>query len=280
MQSVYNLITSSKGKLEAIYPALLAIINNIAPHIRNLSSSAGTKIIQLFTTMSSPSFLLANDTNHHLIQSLLETINAIIEHQYESKICVNRELKYGMLMLMTGNSTFIFSVLRAHKRFYALRDFVTEGGQAELERNAQLRKELAEDPSRLMYSPSRNVSVESLRSPMRARAPVLSNVPEDGSTFAIGNDDDSDDESRPIPTPSSRASEDMSRRTSMEESVDDAVPMQTRGMSEKARGKLPAHQLSFVRHNSNASLNSMAIASHRQNGSFELDAAWVSIIIL
>jgi len=107
---------------------------------------------------------------------------------------------------------------------------------------------------------------------------MLSNVPEDGGNFAIGNDDDSDDETRPIPTPSSRASEDISRRTSISESVDDAVPMQTRGLSEKARGKLPAHQLSFVRHNSNASLSSMAIASYRQNGSFEPDAAWVGTL--
>lgn len=35
--------------------------------------------------MSSPSFLLANETNHDLLQSLLEAMNAIIEHQYTSK---------------------------------------------------------------------------------------------------------------------------------------------------------------------------------------------------
>lgn len=35
--------------------------------------------------MSSPSFLLATDSNHNLLQSLLESMNAIIEHQYISK---------------------------------------------------------------------------------------------------------------------------------------------------------------------------------------------------
>ena len=35
--------------------------------------------------MSAPSFLLANGTNYLLLQSLLESMNAIIEHQYESK---------------------------------------------------------------------------------------------------------------------------------------------------------------------------------------------------
>lgn len=35
--------------------------------------------------MSSPSFLFANETNHTLLQSLLEALNAIIEHQYQRK---------------------------------------------------------------------------------------------------------------------------------------------------------------------------------------------------
>ena len=35
--------------------------------------------------MSAPSFLLANETNYALLQSLLDSMNAIIEHQYTSK---------------------------------------------------------------------------------------------------------------------------------------------------------------------------------------------------
>jgi hypothetical protein len=35
--------------------------------------------------MSSPGFLLSNDSNHDLLQSLLESMNAIIEHQFISK---------------------------------------------------------------------------------------------------------------------------------------------------------------------------------------------------
>jgi hypothetical protein len=35
--------------------------------------------------MSSPSFLFANEGNHLLLQSLLEALNAIVEHQYSSK---------------------------------------------------------------------------------------------------------------------------------------------------------------------------------------------------
>ena len=43
------------------------------------------KLTQLFSSMSSPSFLLANETNHSLLRSLLEAMNAIIEHQYKSE---------------------------------------------------------------------------------------------------------------------------------------------------------------------------------------------------
>ena len=42
--------------------------------------------MQLFNSMSSPSFLLANETNHSLLQSLLESMNSIIEHQYKSML--------------------------------------------------------------------------------------------------------------------------------------------------------------------------------------------------
>jgi hypothetical protein len=85
IQSIYNLITSSHGKLTAIYPALLAVINNIAAYLEGLGMATCTKLIQLFNSMSSPSFLLANETNHDLLSSLLESMNSIVEHKYKSK---------------------------------------------------------------------------------------------------------------------------------------------------------------------------------------------------
>lgn len=79
-------MTGSKGKLDALYPALLAILNNIAAYAENLSPMTCVKILQLFASMSSPSFLLANETNHALLCSLLESINAVLEHKFTSKI--------------------------------------------------------------------------------------------------------------------------------------------------------------------------------------------------
>ena len=129
----------------------------------------------------------------------------------------------------------------------ALRSFTLESGQEEIERRNRSRKEGARDPSDL--SESRRGSVDSLRSPssnQAQRAPLLSDVPEE--TFAIGDDDDEDedigDDRRPtaaIASPHSLPS----RASSVSESVDDAVPTQLRGMSEKARGKLPGMVLSL-----------------------------------
>jgi hypothetical protein len=76
------LITTSKGKLNAVYPALLAVINNLAPYVENLSPETCSKILQLFSSMAAPSFLLANETNHALLASILESINAILEHKF------------------------------------------------------------------------------------------------------------------------------------------------------------------------------------------------------
>jgi hypothetical protein len=79
-------MTSSKGKLDAVYPALLAIINNIGAYAEHLSATTCSKLLQLFVSMSSPSFLLANETNHTLLSSLLEFMNTVLEHHYNSKM--------------------------------------------------------------------------------------------------------------------------------------------------------------------------------------------------
>lgn len=121
----------------------------------------------------------------------------------------------------------------------ALRSFTLENGQQELERLARRRKERSEDLADL--SGSRRGSVESLRSPTSShqRPPQLSDVPEEEGTFAIGDDEDEEsDDERPTPA-ASTPTEQPSRASSVSSSVDDAVPTQLRGMSEKARGKMP-----------------------------------------
>lgn len=78
-------MTTRKGHLDAVCPALLAIINNVAAYVEHLSASTCSKILQLFASMSAPSFLLANEANHNLLSLILDFINTIVEHQFASK---------------------------------------------------------------------------------------------------------------------------------------------------------------------------------------------------
>ena len=84
-QCIHILITTSQNKLDAIFPALLATINNVAAYLEDLSAQSSSRLLHLCTTMSAPSFLLANESNYTLLQSLLESMNAIIEHHYSSQ---------------------------------------------------------------------------------------------------------------------------------------------------------------------------------------------------
>ncbi len=134
--------------------------------------------------------------------------------------------------------------------------------------------ETANSPARR----SRNSSMDSVRSPQIARTPTLSNVPEEGGAFAIGDDEDSEDDANQemLPTPSEPSpSNHNSRTSSISSSTDDPLPTQLRGMSEKARGKKPAGQPSFSRQNSTTSLSSHPTTIMSPNPGFDPTAEWV-----
>ncbi|KKF96877.1 Protein HID1 [Ceratocystis platani] len=268
IHSIYSLIAQSHSNLTAIYPALLAVLNNVAPHLQNLTPKTCNKIMQLFSSMSSPSFLLANETNHDLLRALLETINGIVEHQYDK------------------NPDFVYAVLRHRKRIEALRSFTLESGQEEIERRQRSRKESS--ASTETYDPTSTSNRSSVdggfgflqqnqSSNNSVQSPGLRNVPED-STFEIGDDEDSDDpeqtdteeDYRPTPTTT-----DSPSCAGSAVSPEDAVPVQLRGMSEKARGKLPAGAPTFSRQNSLSSFSFPASGPRNTSGVFEPTAAWI-----
>lgn len=253
--SIHTLITTSKGKLEAIYPALLAIINNMAAYVQNLSLAASSRLLQLLSSMSTPSFVLANESNHTLLQALLEAISTMIEHQY------------------TSNSNLIYAVWRSRKRIEGLRAFTLEGGQAEIERAAQRRKENA--LTDVTNNLSRSSTLMDMHTPTR-EGPMSPHTDAgvDG-TFAIGDSDESDNEDAPTPSQSTQSMR-TSRTPSIASSsaVDDHVPIQLSGMSEKARGKMPAGALTFSRQNSTTSLSGSSTYTGVR-GSFIPTADWL-----
>ncbi|KAJ6186038.1 Nuclear pore complex component [Penicillium mononematosum] len=231
IMSIHTLMTTSKGNLDTVYPALLIILNNIAPYIERISPCACSKVIQLFTSMSSPSFLLANESNHTLLASLLDFINIMLEHKF------------------TDNPYLVYSILKYRQRFEAVRAFTLESGQQEIERQNERRK--AGSSSDVAISPTLSQSEDDLHTPSGARSP-LTRIPEENSPFAIG-DDDSDDEREEegAQTPSqSSFSAQTSRRPSTTSTMDENGVQQVRAMSEKARGKKPAGHPPFSRQNS------------------------------
>ena len=187
---------------------------------------------------------------------------------FHSSSCANDKIQ--------ENASFVFAILRSQKRFYALREFVQTGAVEQLDRYAKARKERSDNQNISPSLPPRILN-DSFRNTQAARKPSLSNVPEHEDAFAIGGDSDSEQEGESMvetPSRSSIHSETASHAASMSSSVDDAVPMQLRGMSEKARGKLPAGHSSFSRHGSSASLNSVTIAQTTNNSNFEPTEAW------
>ena len=159
-----------------------------------------------------------------------------------------------------------------------MRNFTLESGQEELERQNQQRKEDGEDLTRTN-------SIDSLRSPTAARTPTLGNVPEEDGAFAIGDDDDdSDEEADDLRTPDATRSRThspsgASRSASIASSIDESVPLQLRGMSEKARGKRPVGQPAFSRQNSVTSLHSIAGPALASNEFFTPSVPWVGLFV-
>ncbi|OAR00854.1 hypothetical protein LLEC1_06881 [Akanthomyces lecanii] len=255
IHSIYTVITTSQGGLTAIYPALLAIINNIAPYIENLGASGSSQLMHLFVLMSSPSFLLANETNHTLLRSLLESINTIIEHKYRE------------------NTQLVVAVIKNKKSIENLRKF-PESGLEEIERRNRRRKDANRNDDATDFA-SRRTSVDSLasgRSPIVGQTYPLEEVVED-SAFAIGDVEDSDDE--PQATPAASTTSESHSQASSAPNTADSVPVQLRGMSEKARGKMPAGVRSFSRQNSTTSLGGYSVTGQSSSGNFEPSAYWI-----
>lgn len=80
------MIASSRGSLSTLYPVLVKTIANISPYLKNLTQLTSNKLLALFSSMSAPGFLLADEANHYLVDYLLEAFNNIVQFQFSSKV--------------------------------------------------------------------------------------------------------------------------------------------------------------------------------------------------
>jgi hypothetical protein len=150
----------------------------------------------------------------------------------------------------------IYVILKNRARFALLRDFSLEVAESEGER-PNLQKNSGDEQA-----------FNHLHSPSGSHIPSLDNVPEESGDFAIGSDLD-DTEERLTPTHSS-PSERPSRPPSLTSDAE-SVAAQVRGLSEKAKGKMPAGMSGFSRQNSMGSLSN----PNGSDGSFRPTAEWI-----
>ncbi|KAJ1984078.1 hypothetical protein H4R34_000883 [Dimargaris verticillata] len=100
----YTLITTTKKLHVALYPTLLIILSNMAPHLKHLSSLASEKVMRLCAIFAAPSMLLANDHHYRLLAYALETVDYVIHYQLQD------------------NKHFLYALIRANATFEQLRD--------------------------------------------------------------------------------------------------------------------------------------------------------------
>jgi hypothetical protein len=140
---------------------------NVSPHLKNLSTTTSSKLISLFNSMSSPSFLLAKESNPALLHILLETINNIIEHQHHH------------------NPILLYAIIRNHVKFEILQHFDLQKALADLEERKSAKEEKLAPPSRT----TSDVALSSV-----AMSPTVTSPVTPATAFSVGDEEDEDEE--------------------------------------------------------------------------------------
>lgn len=116
IQSVYALISTTRSTLTALYAPLIITLTNVSPFMRNLSILSANRLVALFKSFSSPSFLLADEGNPRLVYYLTE--------------CLNNIIQYGLLR----NPNLTYALVRNHASVENLANFTLRRGIAEIRR--------------------------------------------------------------------------------------------------------------------------------------------------
>lgn len=83
-QTFHSIFMNAKGGLEprfeSLYPALLAILKNIAGRAKHLQRVTSTKLMDICAKFIAPGYMLRNDANNRQLLELMEVLRAIIEN--------------------------------------------------------------------------------------------------------------------------------------------------------------------------------------------------------
>ncbi|CAG8439428.1 1323_t:CDS:10 [Ambispora leptoticha] len=150
--SIYALISTTRGTLHSLYPALILTIANVSPYLKNLSVVTSTKLVQLFVSFSTPGFLLSEEGNHRLTGYMLEAFNNIIQYQF------------------SDNPHVIYAIVRTHKKFEDLAEFTLAKGLLEIKRiqaaKEERRKQARGSTKQVVESDTKSLSSSTPSSPL------------------------------------------------------------------------------------------------------------------
>ncbi|KAI0736870.1 high-temperature-induced dauer-formation protein-domain-containing protein [Fomitopsis betulina] len=243
IHAIYNMVATTSGALNSLYPALIIALSNSAPYFKNLSVTSSTRLNQLFTAFSNPSFLLADEGHPRLLFFMLETFNSVL------------------LRNLSDNPNLVYGILHAHKAFEDLGTFTLVRGLREIRRIQQAKEERAKagdaDKGKGRASP------QDEEQPHEEKARLLRNegsvdYPSNGGSMenVRANSEDDGVAAAPLMSPT----------------LSEHLPL-GREPSEKARGKMRAHRV--VSLEMTGSLESLAATAVGRNG-FVPTQEWVT----
>ncbi|EMD38619.1 hypothetical protein CERSUDRAFT_113798 [Gelatoporia subvermispora B] len=252
VQAIYAMVATTSGALNSLYPALVIALANSAPHFKNLSVTSSTRLIQLFTAFSNPSFLLSDEGHPRLLFFMLEVFNNVL------------------LRNLADNPNLVYGILHAHKAFEDLGTLTLARGLREIRRIQQAKEERARgnDPTNKGKSRAQDDD-----EPHNEKAQLLRS--ENSSTTEVGRTSVSEEEPTIPRTASSTDEEASTIRPLMSPTISEYPPNTGRagGPSEKARGKMRAGR--SLSGDMTGSLERIATAGLGRNG-FVPTQEWVT----
>ncbi|KAJ3908417.1 high-temperature-induced dauer-formation protein-domain-containing protein [Lentinula edodes] len=242
INAIYSIVATTSGQLNSLYPALIIALSNCAPYFKNLSITSSARLVQLFTSFSSPLFLLSDEGHPRLLFFMLEMFNSVILHR------------------LSENPNLIHGILATHKTFEDLGTFTLARGLREIRRVQVAKEDQARKSSLDDKRKSRRVSKEE-------------HAPEEKKNL-VNNEDENDPDENSAASQIPHSDHDGGPTTTTEPVVSptpDSIP--SAKPSEKSKGKMKQRRSSSSL--DAGSLERMAAAGIGRNG-FVPTPEWVA----
>jgi Dyggve-Melchior-Clausen syndrome protein len=111
--TLHRVVVDGLPKLAPLYTCFLTIICNVSPYVKNLGVVACAKLVHLVELFAAPKFLFARQNNWMFVQQLVESLNNLVQYQYE------------------GSSVLVYTLLRRKHVFERLYSLSPEKWRAE-----------------------------------------------------------------------------------------------------------------------------------------------------